>query len=203
MLYFGRHLCPLVHGHNILSQAHLWGKAQTIHLFIQLESMAEQIAGKSSELTLDHWSYNPDGEKKGLWHYQELYKERILELLGCAKGHYKNYGLLVLPVHTEIWVIRVSKSPVLCDFLSVSTNEKWLKGCSGGIWQASRNSLLIKPAPTIFQGLTWAVIQRYQTFGPMLWLQAESKTEKSGLVYIRPGLLLSRKAPIEQWLVGM
>lgn len=48
-------------------------KAQTIYPFIQLESVAEQIAGKSTELTLDHWSYNHDSKrKKGLWHYQEL-----------------------------------------------------------------------------------------------------------------------------------
>lgn len=53
----------------------------------------------------------------------------------------------------------------LCKFLNVSTNEKWLKGCCSGIWQAARNSLLIKPPTPLSMRQTWVVIQCSQRFG--------------------------------------
>lgn len=66
-------------------------KAQTIYPFIQLESVAEQIAGKSTELTLDHWSHNHDSKKKKRdCDITRSFKESLMELLDCAKGHYKS-----------------------------------------------------------------------------------------------------------------
>lgn len=148
----------------ILCRTHLWGKAQTIYPFIQLWSGAEQIAGKTTELTMDHWSYNHDSKKvtvtlpvalrKASWNYWTV-----------QKGATNHSDLLVLPTH---WNMSEYKT----NAANVSANEKWLKGCCSGIWQVSRNSLLIKPAPTPPFPEEKLFFGAVKCLGPVLWKQA-------------------------------
>lgn len=91
----------LVYRNLILSQAHL-GKAQTIYPFIQLQSEAEQIAGKTTELMLDHWLYHdskkvtmtlPQALSKALWNNWTVQKgiTNHYKLLGSANTHTVKY----------------------------------------------------------------------------------------------------------------
>ncbi len=107
-LHYNVHCSHLVYRNLILSRAHLWGKAQTIYPFIQLVSVAEQIAGKTAELTLDHRSYSHDSKKVTL---PVALKKASWSYWTVQKGITNHYDLLVLPTHSEIWV---NMSPTLC-----------------------------------------------------------------------------------------
>lgn len=85
-LHFSSHSSHLVYGDVILSRARQ-GKAQTICPFIQLESVAEQIAGKFSLLSLDLCSHNQDGKRRDC-DITRSSTESLVELLDCTKGHY-------------------------------------------------------------------------------------------------------------------
>lgn len=88
-LYYNGCRSHLVYRNLILSQAHLRGKARTIHSFIQLRSVAEQIAGKTADITLDHWSRNRDGEEVTAT-LPAAWREASWNYLTVQKGHYKS-----------------------------------------------------------------------------------------------------------------
>lgn len=190
----------LVYGNLILSPAHLWGKAQTIYPFIQLVSVAEQIAGKTTEPTVDHRSHSHDSKKVTVTLPAAL-RESLVELVDCAKGHYKS--LRPTGSANTHWNMSEYEPNTVHSVSSWmwSANEKWLRGCCSGIWQVSRNSLLIKPVPPGANRSCDSVLQN-------VWAQCcknrqRARRGKTWLVYIRNCFLLSRKVITEELLVGM
>lgn len=104
----------------------------------------------------------PVALSKALWNYWAV-----------QKGKTNHYNLLVLPMRKGTHTMKYERAQhcALCEFLNVSDNEKWLKGCCSGIWQVFRNKA------EGFQRRTLAVIQACKMFGPSI---AKKGSEQDG-----------------------
>lgn len=154
----------------------------------------------------DHWVHTgslimPSWQQKSDFDITSSIKESLCWITGLCKRELQiitTYWFCQRTLqHEWVW----TRHCALYEFSNVSTNEKWLKGRCSGIWQVSKNSLLIKPvtpeANLSSDSVLWNVWAQH-------WENRQGARQgKTWLVYIRNWLMLSRKAFIEELLVGM